>query len=197
MSDNEDSKQFAKERPISTVARSFSAQLNDAFLIDDTLDQLSSTVEQKKLSVTFHSKELEELEARIRRAEALLEEKKKRFSQQLPGEKLPDPSSVSSTHRTRQPMPNCDQPESSQAAAAPPNRPAPAPPVANGGNAEGGFVVIEKSASMPGESGNASPVAAPGTGQPERRFGEQYSARPPPPGYPGRLPAPSSRSKIG
>ncbi|CUS08973.1 unnamed protein product [Tuber aestivum] len=180
MSDNEDSKQFAKERPISTIARSFSAQLNDAFLIDDTLDQLSTTVEQKKLSVTFHSKELEELEARIRRAEALLEEKKKRFSQQLPGEKLPDPS-VPGTHRDGQPVPNCGQPESSQAAAVPPSRPAPAPPVASGGSAEPGFVVIEKSASMPGESGNLPPGATPGAGQPERRFGEQYAARPPPP----------------
>ncbi|RPA91818.1 hypothetical protein L873DRAFT_1831312 [Choiromyces venosus 120613-1] len=181
MSDNEDSKQFAKERPISTIARSFSAQLNDAFLIDDTLDQLSSTVEQKKLSVTFHSKELEELEARIRRAEALLEEKKKRFSQQLPGEQFPDPPAPS-TYRARQPLTNYDQPESSQAATAPPNRPAPPPPVlANGGSSEGGFVVIEKSASMPGESGNAPPVAAPVAGQSERRFGEQYSARPPPP----------------
>jgi hypothetical protein len=171
MSDNEDSKQFAKERPISTIARSFSAQLNDAFLIDDTLDQLSSTVEQKKLSVTFHSKELEELEARIRRAEALLEEKKKRFSEQLPGEQ-PSDLSAPSTRPARQSMPDHDQPESSQAAAAPPNRPAPAPPVANGGSAEGEFVVIEKSASMPGESGNGPPAAV---------FGEQYSARPPPP----------------
>lgn len=180
MSDAEDPNQFAKERPVSTIARSFSAQLNDAFLIDDTLDQLSSTVEQKKLSVTFHSKELEELEARIRRADALLEEKKKRFSQQLPGQQLPDPSAPS-THRARQPMTNYDQPESSQAAAAPPSRSAPAPPVANGGSAEGGFVVIEKTASMPGESGNPPSAAAPGTGQSERRFGEQYSARPPPP----------------
>lgn len=30
-----------------TIARSFSDQLNDAFLIDDNLDKLTSTVEQK------------------------------------------------------------------------------------------------------------------------------------------------------
>jgi len=62
-------------RPQSTLARSFSAALNDAFMIDSDLDGLSNSVEQKKKVVSSASQELEALEARLRETEELLKKR--------------------------------------------------------------------------------------------------------------------------
>ncbi|KAI9847381.1 MAG: hypothetical protein M1837_002569 [Sclerophora amabilis] len=70
MSNSEDSKQ-----PDSTLARSFSASLNDAFNIESDLGNLSQTVEQKKKEVTSQSQELEAIEARLRKTEEELRRK--------------------------------------------------------------------------------------------------------------------------
>ncbi|KAI9852078.1 MAG: hypothetical protein M1838_001875 [Thelocarpon superellum] len=64
-------------RPQSTIARSFSAALNDAFKIDVDADlgNLSNAVEQKKQAVSSQSQELEALEARLRATEERLRQK--------------------------------------------------------------------------------------------------------------------------
>lgn len=88
------------------VARSFSDQLNDLFLLDDTLDELTNQVEQKyapypnytdlhlqhqkdltsngysrrRYSLTTHNVELTALQARLQLAEELLDLKKRRLS---------------------------------------------------------------------------------------------------------------------
>ncbi|KAI9820791.1 MAG: hypothetical protein M1827_005162 [Pycnora praestabilis] len=80
--------QDAKGRPQSTIARSFSAALNDAFNIDGEptggvsleskepdLSGLSQSVQQKKQAVTSQSQELEAIEARLRATEHRLKNK--------------------------------------------------------------------------------------------------------------------------
>ncbi|KAK6535606.1 hypothetical protein TWF694_002061 [Orbilia ellipsospora] len=69
-----------KKLPTSTLARSFSAQLHDIFLLDDDLSIKEKEVEQKKLELTQRNAELDALEARLKAAEALLEKKAKRIS---------------------------------------------------------------------------------------------------------------------
>ncbi|KAH0607787.1 uncharacterized protein H6S33_002821 [Morchella sextelata] len=151
-------------RPTSTIARSFSEQLNDAFLIDDSLDKLASTVEQKKQSVTFQSSELKLLEESIRRAEALLEEKKNRLSQQFPGS-VPPSSTSPKSRKARPPIPTHDSNGNENSASGteePPARAAPKPPSADG------FVVVQKTPSMLSSTEG-------------KRFEEQYKGRPRPP----------------
>ncbi|KAF8534913.1 hypothetical protein BDD12DRAFT_381603 [Trichophaea hybrida] len=63
-------------RPQSQLARAFADQLNDVFLLDETLDKLDRNINRKKQSVSYQSSELALLEARIKHAEKLLEEKK-------------------------------------------------------------------------------------------------------------------------
>ncbi|KAI9665655.1 MAG: hypothetical protein M1821_003589 [Bathelium mastoideum] len=59
-------------RPQSTIAQSFSAQLDDIFDMSGNLDSLSENVEQKKRTVDTHNQELEALEARLRETEERL-----------------------------------------------------------------------------------------------------------------------------
>ncbi|KAL8737147.1 MAG: hypothetical protein Q9181_001965 [Wetmoreana brouardii] len=61
--------------PQSSIARTFSADLNDAFSMDKNLDGLVQAVEQKKQAVSSQSQELEALEARLRETEEKLKEK--------------------------------------------------------------------------------------------------------------------------
>jgi len=71
-------------RPTSTLARAFANQLNDIFLLDDQLDKLDQSVSRKKQSVSYQNSELALLEARIKQAEKLLEEKKQRLAGRSP-----------------------------------------------------------------------------------------------------------------
>ncbi|KAI4241830.1 MAG: hypothetical protein L6R40_004376 [Gallowayella cf. fulva] len=59
----------------SSLSRTFSADLNDAFSIDKKLDGLVQSVEQKKQAVSSQSQELEALEAKLRETEEKLKEK--------------------------------------------------------------------------------------------------------------------------
>ncbi|OCK77140.1 hypothetical protein K432DRAFT_407572 [Lepidopterella palustris CBS 459.81] len=63
-------------RPQSTIARNFSAALDDLFKIDGGLDTLDRKVHQKKQSVSTHTQELEALEARLRETEERLKQAK-------------------------------------------------------------------------------------------------------------------------
>ncbi|KAF3932514.1 hypothetical protein ABW20_dc0100481 [Dactylellina cionopaga] len=67
-----------KKLPTSTLARSFSAQLNDIFLLelDQTLLTKEQEVEQKKLELTKRNAELDALEARLKAAEEKLHTKR-------------------------------------------------------------------------------------------------------------------------
>ncbi|KAA6415038.1 MAG: hypothetical protein FRX48_01789 [Lasallia pustulata] len=64
------------------AARTFSADLNDAFMIDSNLAGLAQSVEQKKQAVSSQSQELEALEARIRETEERLKQKQSKISGQ-------------------------------------------------------------------------------------------------------------------
>ncbi|KAI9760754.1 MAG: hypothetical protein M4579_001492 [Chaenotheca gracillima] len=70
--------------PDSTLARSFSASLNDAFNIEGDLGGLSETVEQKKQAVTTQSQELQALEERLRKTEEALKLKQQATQQHNP-----------------------------------------------------------------------------------------------------------------
>ncbi|MCJ1274694.1 hypothetical protein MMC21_002492 [Puttea exsequens] len=67
-------------RPQSTIARNFSASLNDAFAIDSKLDDLAQSVEQKKQAVNSQNAELEALEAKLRETEDRLKQRQSRNS---------------------------------------------------------------------------------------------------------------------
>ncbi|KAL8800063.1 MAG: hypothetical protein Q9223_007439 [Gallowayella weberi] len=58
-----------------SIARTFSADLNDAFSVDKNLDGLVQSVEQKKQAVSSQTQELEALEAKLRETEEKLREK--------------------------------------------------------------------------------------------------------------------------
>ncbi|KAK6345675.1 hypothetical protein TWF718_007584 [Orbilia javanica] len=98
--------------PTSTLARSFSAQLNDIFLLDDVLLTKEKEVDQKKLELTQQSAELDALEARLKAAEALLAKQNKRMSL-ISSDSAPTPAntevgnplSPSSSTRRRNPIP--------------------------------------------------------------------------------------------
>ncbi|KAH0553044.1 hypothetical protein GP486_006759, partial [Trichoglossum hirsutum] len=68
-----------------TLARSFSAALNDLFMIDSSVDTLAVSVDKKKQAVSTQSQELEALEARIRQTEELLKEKASKSPSQANG----------------------------------------------------------------------------------------------------------------
>jgi len=137
---------FKSARPQSLLAVNFADQLNNIFLLNDTLDELANSVENKRFSLTSHNAELEALQARLKRTEELLEQKKKRLS--LPA----SPTGVP-------PMPNSPPPpppagSSTSGAAAPPmpNGSPPPPPkdesAAAAGEGKEGFVVVERSPSV-------------------------------------------------
>ncbi|KAF3098843.1 hypothetical protein TWF102_005894 [Orbilia oligospora] len=97
--------------PTSTLARSFSAQLNDIFLLDEVLLTKEKEVDQKKLQLTQQNAELDALEARLKAAEALLAKQNKRMS--LISDSAPTPAntevgnplSPGSSTRRRNPIP--------------------------------------------------------------------------------------------
>lgn len=120
--------------------------------------------------MTFQSHELKLLEESIRRAEALLEERKNRFSQQFPGSSA-DVNAPSSSRKARPPIPSYDgngneNEKATEVNGTEPKRTAPKPPGAEG------YVVVHKTPSIMG--------AAAGSEE-KRRFDEQYKGRPPPP----------------
>ncbi|MCJ1368222.1 hypothetical protein MMC16_007363 [Acarospora aff. strigata] len=91
---DEDGEWKPNGRPQSTLARSFSAALNEAFMIDNSLDGLKQSVEKKwafinilpqiaklrKKAVSSQSQELEALEARLRETEERLKQRRSRTS---------------------------------------------------------------------------------------------------------------------
>ncbi|KAJ5112689.1 hypothetical protein N7532_000734 [Penicillium argentinense] len=58
-----------KMRPQSTMAQDFSTALDSAFMLDSNVNELSQTIDQKKQQMMIQSRELEELQQRIRDAE--------------------------------------------------------------------------------------------------------------------------------
>ncbi|KAJ5974537.1 hypothetical protein N7481_011747 [Penicillium waksmanii] len=58
-----------KMRPQSTMAQDFSTALDSAFSLDSDVNHLSQTIDQKKQAMMIQSRELEELQQRIRDAE--------------------------------------------------------------------------------------------------------------------------------
>jgi len=73
MSDEELDREWKpKNRPQSTMARSFSLALNDLFKIDNSLADLDAAVSEKKRAVSSQTSELEALEARLRATEERL-----------------------------------------------------------------------------------------------------------------------------
>ncbi|KAK6504622.1 hypothetical protein TWF481_006561 [Arthrobotrys musiformis] len=101
--------------PTSTLARSFSAQLNDIFLLDDVLSTKEKEVDQKKLELTQQNAELDALEARLKAAEVLLAKQSKRMSliSSASSDSAPTPANTevgnplapSSSTRRRNPIP--------------------------------------------------------------------------------------------
>jgi len=76
MSDDElDRKWKPNGRPQSTMARSFSAALNDVFKIDNSLADLDAAVDQNKRAVLNQTSELEALEARLKATEERLKQR--------------------------------------------------------------------------------------------------------------------------
>ncbi|KAL8802859.1 MAG: hypothetical protein Q9182_003546 [Xanthomendoza sp. 2 TL-2023] len=79
MSENEQESRPPAARSPSSIARTFSADLNDAFSVDKKLDGLVQSVEQKygapKQAVSSQTQELEALEAKLRETEEKLREK--------------------------------------------------------------------------------------------------------------------------
>ncbi|KAL8933064.1 MAG: hypothetical protein Q9216_006540 [Gyalolechia sp. 2 TL-2023] len=59
----------------SSITRTFSSDLNNAFSIDKNIDGLVQSVEQKKQALSSQSQELEAIEAKLRETEARLKEK--------------------------------------------------------------------------------------------------------------------------
>ncbi|KAI4272817.1 MAG: hypothetical protein L6R38_006505 [Xanthoria sp. 2 TBL-2021] len=59
----------------SSISRTFSADLNDAFSVDKNLDGLVQSVERKKQEVSSEIQELEALEAKLKETEEKLKEK--------------------------------------------------------------------------------------------------------------------------
>ncbi|CDM37163.1 hypothetical protein DTO013E5_9474 [Penicillium roqueforti] len=62
-----------KVRPQSTMAQAFSTALDSAFMLDSDVDNLSQTISQKKQQMLIQTRELEELQNRIREAERRLQ----------------------------------------------------------------------------------------------------------------------------
>ncbi|EJT71859.1 hypothetical protein GGTG_11112 [Gaeumannomyces tritici R3-111a-1] len=59
-------------RPLSTIARSFSAELADIFRLENSVADLDEQVVKRKQEIDSRTAELEALEARIKEMEALL-----------------------------------------------------------------------------------------------------------------------------
>ncbi|KAF8433317.1 hypothetical protein BGX38DRAFT_210498 [Terfezia claveryi] len=141
--------------PAMVLAAHFADQLDNIFLINDTLDELTNSVENKRFSLTSHNAELEALQARLKRTEELLEAKKKRLS--LPG----SPTGVPPMPKSPPPPPPPPPPGISDAVPPMPDAPPPAPPKDDSAavsEAKEGFVVVERSPSVVNAGGNVPPM---------------------------------------
>jgi len=76
-------------RPQSTMARSFSAALDDMFKIDNSIADLDAAVAEKKQAVSSQTSELEALEARLRATEERLKASGLAISPQSPRQRIP------------------------------------------------------------------------------------------------------------
>ncbi|KAL7267808.1 hypothetical protein RUND412_009590 [Rhizina undulata] len=165
MSDTEEDFQ-PKIRPQSTFARLFSEQLDGLFMINNRLEKLNLTVLEKKQSVSLQSKELSELEARLRQTEKLLEEKTKRLSLQF----CPNSGASSSSQspdRARPPIPNYEQDPTVSETQTPERAPPPPP----------GGAVVPPSRLPPPPPGKDKLKME----RSNSSLAESYKARPPPP----------------
>ncbi|RHZ64457.1 uncharacterized protein CDV56_108810 [Aspergillus thermomutatus] len=61
-----------KGRPQSTMAQAFSSTLDSVFALDSDVDHLSQTIDQKRFQMIIQTRELEELQAKIRETERRL-----------------------------------------------------------------------------------------------------------------------------
>jgi hypothetical protein len=61
-----------KGRPQSTMAQAFSSTLDSVFALDSDVDHLSQTIDQKRFKMIIQTRELEELQAKIRETERRL-----------------------------------------------------------------------------------------------------------------------------
>ncbi|OOF99572.1 hypothetical protein ASPCADRAFT_1248 [Aspergillus carbonarius ITEM 5010] len=76
-------------RPQSTMAQAFSTALDSAFSLDSDVNHLSQTIDQKRHQMMIQTRELEQLQAKIREAEERL---KARQSLILDGNNSRNPS---------------------------------------------------------------------------------------------------------
>ncbi|EWC48810.1 hypothetical protein DRE_00115 [Drechslerella stenobrocha 248] len=167
MSSSDDSK-----LPTSTLARSFSAQLNDIFLLDETLVSKEKEVEQKKLELTQQNAELDALEARLKFAEEQLAKQSRRISLIISdtpptpaNTEVGNPLATNKSPRRRNPIPAFGE----------------APVELGNGNGygEGGQDIATESASEPSKKDNPVVLQAPRAlpverGEIEAR-GEEYT----------------------
>ncbi|PWY89406.1 hypothetical protein BO94DRAFT_555771 [Aspergillus sclerotioniger CBS 115572] len=73
MSDAElDQEWKPSRRPQSTMAQAFSTALDSAFSLDSDVNHLSQTIDQKRHQMMIQTRELEQLQAKIREAEERL-----------------------------------------------------------------------------------------------------------------------------
>ncbi|KAJ5805285.1 hypothetical protein N7474_011172 [Penicillium riverlandense] len=86
-------------RPQSTMAQAFSSALDSAFSLDSEVDDLSNSIDQKRYQMMIQSRQLEELQARIREAENRL---KSRQSVQLGTNDSPEKIEEESTETATQ-----------------------------------------------------------------------------------------------
>ncbi|KAB8257150.1 hypothetical protein BDV32DRAFT_152659 [Aspergillus pseudonomiae] len=63
-------------RPQSTMAQAFSSTLDSLFALDSDVHHLEQTVDERKFQMMIQSRELEELQAKIRATEARLKARK-------------------------------------------------------------------------------------------------------------------------
>ncbi|RHZ71962.1 hypothetical protein CDV55_108526 [Aspergillus turcosus] len=61
-----------KGRPQSTMAQDFSSTLDSVFALDSDVDNLSQTIDRKRFQMIIQTRELEELQAKIRETERRL-----------------------------------------------------------------------------------------------------------------------------
>ncbi|KAL1972630.1 hypothetical protein VTN31DRAFT_7044 [Thermomyces dupontii] len=67
-------------RPQSTMAQAFSVALDNAFMLDNDINHLDQTVQQKKQMMTIRERELQALQQKIRETEERLKEQEERLN---------------------------------------------------------------------------------------------------------------------
>ncbi|KAL1966129.1 hypothetical protein VTN77DRAFT_4877 [Rasamsonia byssochlamydoides] len=80
MSDTEQDWKPNPRRPQSTIAQAFSLELDSKFMLDNDVDHLTQTIEQKKQMMTIQARELQALQEKIREAEERLREQESRLA---------------------------------------------------------------------------------------------------------------------